>query len=372
MGSKSAQSFIAEQLKSVGVTINGSQDYDIQVYKDEFYTRVLHEGSLGLGESFVEKWWDCARVDLFIEKVRRANLSAQLKSNVNLLLRSFLLKMVNFQTKKGALTVGKKHYDLGNTLFKCMLDKEMNYSCGYWKNAANLDEAQIAKMDLVCQKLLLKPHMTLLDIGCGWGALAKHAAKKYGVSVVGVTISKEQYEYAKINCAGLPIEIRFQDYRDVKDKFDRICSIGMLEHVGHFNYRAFMETGHRCLEDDGIFLVHTIGDRKFSTPDAWMTKYIFPNYAVPSMGLLDKAVEDLFVIEDVHNFGADYAKTTMAWQQNFVANWDQLRANYDDAFYRMWNYYLLTCAGNFRARMLQVWQIVLSKNGIIGGYLAPR
>ena len=272
------------------------------------------------------------------------------------------------------MEVGVKHYDLGNDLFIRMLDKNMNYTCGYWRNATNLNEAQLNKLELTCRKLMLKPNMRILDIGCGFGAFAKYAATNYGVKVIGVTISKEQCEYAKQNCSGLPVEIRFQDYRDItNEKFDRIVSLGMFEHVGHRNYRTYMEIVRNCLNDDGLFLLHTIGNNLSTVyGDEWLNKYIFPNGMLPSIAQIANASESLFVMEDWHNFGAYYDKTLLAWFENFNDNWDQLKDHYDERFYRMWSYYLLSCAGMFRARRTQLWQIVFSKLGVRGGYQAPR
>ena len=146
----------------------------------------------------------------------------------------------------------------------------------------------------------------------------------------------------------------------------------MFEHVGHQNYETYMKIVHDCLKDDGLFLLHTIGDNLTSVPNEWITKYIFPNGMLPSITLIGKSIEGLFVMEDWHNFGADYDKTLMAWQHNFATHWNELKNEYDDRFYRMWNYYLLSCAGGFRSRTVQLWQIVLSKGGRKGGYLAPR
>ncbi|HLB57554.1 MAG TPA: cyclopropane fatty acyl phospholipid synthase [Gammaproteobacteria bacterium] len=372
MESKTTENIAAELLHSAGITVNGHQPWDIIVHDERFYQRALTENALGLGESYMENWWDCPRIDMFFDRVLTAHLENKIKKNTRLLFKFLIFKLVNLQTKRRALDVGKKHYDIGNVLFEKMLDSRMNYTCGYWKNAQNLDEAQLAKLELTCQKLALKPGMRLLDIGCGWGALAKYAAEKYGVSVVGVTISEQQRDYAQKNCAGLPVDIRFQDYRDVKEKFDRISSLGMFEHVGHQNYETYMKIVHDCLKDDGLFLLHTIGDNLTSVPNEWITKYIFPNGMLPSITLIGKSIEGLFVMEDWHNFGADYDKTLMAWQHNFATHWNELKNEYDDRFYRMWNYYLLSCAGGFRSRTVQLWQIVLSKGGRKGGYLAPR
>jgi cyclopropane-fatty-acyl-phospholipid synthase len=232
-------------------------------------------------------------------------------------------------------------------------------------------------LELICQKLQLQPGLRLLDIGCGWGGLAKFAAERYNVEVVGVTISKQQYEYARNICQGLPIKIKLQDYRDINETFDRIVSVGMFEHVGYLNHGAFMQTAHRALQDDGLFLLHSIGANESSTlANEWLSKYIFPNGMIPSIAQIGKAAEKLFVMEDLHNFGAYYDQTLMAWHDNFIHHWQYLglkdNEKYDERFYRMWRFYLLSCAGGFRARTSQLWQIVFSKGRLGAPYLAPR
>ncbi len=360
-------------LQSIGITINGKAPWDIQVHNKHFYSRVLKEGPLGLGESYMDKWWDCQQLDVFFDKILRAKLDSQVHIPFRYKMKSIISLILNFQTKSRSKQVAHKHYDLGNDLFSVMLDHRMMYSCGYWKEARTLDEAQTAKLAIICEKLQLKPGLRLLDIGCGWGGLAKFAAENYGVKVVGVTISQQQYEYAKTSCAGLPIEFRLQDYRDINEKFDRVVSVGMFEHVGHANYKNFMQTVHRSLSEDGLFLLHTIGvNESVPLSNEWITKYIFPNGSLPTIFHIAKAAEKIFVMEDWHNFGAYYDNTLMAWYQNFINHWEKLKTKYDERFYRMWTYYLLSCAGAFRARSLQLWQVVFSKNGIAGGYLAPR
>ena len=372
MKNSTAKNIVTELLQSAGITINGNARYDIQIHDEDFYAAVLHERELGLGESYVEGGWDCAHLDEFFDHILCANLEKKIKKSKLLFFKIIMAKIINLQNKRRAWMVGKKHYDLGDPLFHAMLDGNMNYTCGYWKNAHSLEDAQQAKLELTCQKLSLKPGMRLLDIGCGWGALAKYAAEKYGVSVVGATISRNQYDHIKDYCKGLPIEIRLQDYRDIEGQFDRICSLGMFEHVGESNYSTYMRVVDRCLADDGLFLLHTIGDNFIGPANEWISKYIFPNGVLPTISLIAKATEGLFVMEDWHNFGADYDKTLMAWQQNFERHWPQLKSEYDDRFYRLWNYYLLSCAGAFRARTAQLWQVVFSKAGIRGGYQAPR
>ena len=367
-----AKGLAEELLKDAKIAINGTHPWDIIVHNENLYERALKDGSLGLGEGYIEGWWDCERLDQFFERVLEAGLQNKIKKNKRLLFKIILAKILNLQSKSRAFDVGKKHYDLGNNLFKAMLDSRMNYTCGYFKNARTLEEAQLAKLDLVCQKLSLLPGMRLLDIGCGFGALARYAAKNYGVSVVGITVSEQQQRYAIENCAGLPVEIRLQDYRELNEKFDRIASLGMFEHVGTKNYSTYMTIVHRCLADDGLFLLHTIGNNAFFPVDEWIEKYIFTNGVMPTIPLIANAFENLFVMEDWHNFGADYDKTLMAWHRNFIENWEKLKSDYDERFYRTWTYYLLLCAGGFRARTMQLWQIVLSKQGVRGGYQAPR
>jgi cyclopropane-fatty-acyl-phospholipid synthase len=373
MKSSSAKNFVQDLLKTTKIHLNGHQPWDIHVHNDEFFPRVIQQGALGLGESYMDKWWDCERLDIFFEYLFAEKIDSKVKLPWHFILKQLMARIVNFQTKNRAKEVGKIHYDLGNDLFKAMLDKHMMYSCGYWKTANTLDEAQTHKLDLICQKLQLRPGLRVLDIGCGWGGLAKYAAEKYGVNVVGVTISQQQYEYAKKDCEQLPIQILLKDYRDIQDTFDRIVSVGMFEHVGHHNYATFMQTVHRCLADDGLFLLHTIGANQTNfLANEWTLKYIFPNGMLPSIAMIAQASEKLFVMEDWHNFGADYDKTLMAWYHNFHTHWDELKTVYDERFYRLWTFYLLSSAGGFRARTMQLWQVLFSKNGVEGGYIAPR
>jgi cyclopropane-fatty-acyl-phospholipid synthase len=370
---------IDKLLKQSGVTINGTNPWDIQVQSESFYAGLWLHPEIALGEGYVNKLWDCQQLDEFFYRILRFNLENFTKNECLFLahviakLKNFYSHLMNFQSKKRAFIVGKKHYDIGNDLYAKMLDKRMNYSCGYWKNSTTLDEAQEAKLELVCQKLQLKPGMKVLDIGCGWGSFSKYAAEKYGVSVVGLTISKEQQKLAIESCKGLPVSILLQDYRELNESFDRICSIGMFEHVGHKNYRTYMKVAARCLKEDGLFLLHTIGNNyTVELANPWIRKYIFPNGAVPSIRQIGKAIEHLFVMEDWHNFGVDYDKTLLAWHHNFNQHWETLKSRYDERFYRMWNYYLLSCAGAFRARDIQLWQIVLSKCGVAKGYESIR
>lgn len=359
MSKKTVQKFLSK----AGIKVNGPHPWDIRIINDEFYGRVLRQGTLGAGESYVEGWWECERLDEAMAKVFRAKLDRNLLTWHDYFdsLKGILL---NPQIKLKTFHNAQRHYDIGHDLYEKMLDRRLLYSCAYWNGAKNLNQAQENKLELICKKIGLRPGMKLLDIGCGWGGFPKFAAGKYKAEVVGITVSKDQYQFAKRVCSGYPIKIKLQDYRDLDGKFDRIVSIGMFEHVGHKNYQKFMEIAHRCLKENGIFLLHTIGGNRSETcTNPWIQKYIFPNSMLPSIRQIGKVIEDLFVMEDWHNLGTDYDRTLLAWFKNFNRHWKEIRTNYGEEFYRMWKFYLLSCAGAFRARKIQVWQILLSKNG---------
>jgi cyclopropane-fatty-acyl-phospholipid synthase len=372
MSGSSAQRRVEGLLAQAGLAAGGSQSCDPQIHDAHFYHRVVAHGSLGLGESYMDGWWDAADLDGFLFRLLVARLDEKVHGIDDIWLW-FKSSLLNMQRGRRAYVIGERHYDLGNDLFEAMLGKRLVYSCGYWKDAANLDAAQEAKLDLVCRKLMLQPGMRVLDIGCGWGEALKFAAERYGVSGVGITVSHEQADYAKNLCRGLPIEIRVQDYRALDEKFDRSFSVGMFEHVGVKNYRTYFEVKRRCLAEDGLALLHCIGSNVSSNrTDPWIAKYIFPNSMLPSAEQIANAREGVFVIEDWHNFGADYDRTLMAWRTNFDAAWPALAAKYGERFRRMWRFYLSASAATFRARRDQLWQLVLSPRGVSGGYRAPR
>ncbi|RAJ10879.1 cyclopropane-fatty-acyl-phospholipid synthase [Chitinophaga skermanii] len=366
---KEAKKILTRLLEAANIHVNGSNPWDIQVHDERFYRQVLSHGTLALGESYMAKWWDCAQLDELFTKVLIAHLDTFIKADLKLKLEIFWARVSNLQRPSKAYEVGEQHYDIGNDLFEVMLDKRLTYTCAFWQHAHTLDEAQAYKLDLSCRKLHLQPGMHVLDIGCGWGSFAKFAAENYGVKVTGITISKEQAAFAQDACKGLPVDIQLMDYRLLTGQYDAIASLGMFEHVGYKNYRQYMQVAHQCLKDDGLFLLHTIGgNHPAMFTDAWLNKYIFPNAMIPTMPLIDEAMEGLFIMEHWQNFGTDYDKTLMAWYGNVVTHWPALSAKYSETFFRMWSYYLLSCAGSFRARNSQLWQLVLSKNGIRGGY----
>ena len=367
-----ARKRVESLLDGTGVHIDGDLPSDMQVRDGRLYARAIAHGSLGLGEAYMDGWWEADNLDEFLYRLLRAHIDEQIGNleDTALYLRSTLL---NLQRGRRAFEIGKAHYDLGNDLFRAMLGQRLVYSCAYWRDADNLDDAQLAKLDLICRKLQLQPGMRVLDIGCGWGETLKYAAENYGVSGVGVTVSEEQAQFALELCSGLPIEIRVQDYRDVTESFDRVLSIGMFEHVGVKNYKTYFDVARRCTAEDGLFVLHCIGSNVSSNhTDPWIAKYIFPNSMIPSAEQIAAASESVFVTEDWHNFGADYDRTLMAWRANFDRAWASLSAAYGERFRRMWRFYLSASAAVFRARRDQLWQLVMSPRGVRGGYRAPR
>jgi len=356
-----AQGIAQEILKTADIEVNGSRPWDIQVRNQDFFPRVLAGGSLALGESYMDGWWDCEKVDELITRLLSKDIQKSVRLSAGLILLWLNSVILNAQRSGKAYRIGRRHYDLGNDLYSLMLDKGMNYSCGYWRRARNLDEAQEDKLELICRKIKLEKSMRVLDIGCGWGGFARHAAERHGVQVLGITVSKEQASLAKERCRGLPVEIRLQDYRDLHQSFDRIVSVGMVEHVGYKNYRAFMGMAARCLAPDGLFLLHTIGsDLSGRYGDAWTDRYIFPDGMVPSLQQLSRAAEGQLRIEDLHSFGQYYDSTLMAWYGNFLSGWDFIKDRYGERFFRMWSYYLLTSAASFRSGLARLWQLVLA------------
>lgn len=360
---------IINLLSDAGIIVNGDQPWDIQVYNHRLYNRILLQGSLGLGEAYIDGWWDAEQLDEFFYRILRHRLDEKFTLNAHNIYHYIKASILNLQGKKNASSSIIHHYDIGRDLYQAMLDKRMTYTCAYWNGVQTLDEAQEAKLDLVCQKLHLKPDEHVLDIGCGWGSFARYAAEKYGVRVTGITISHDQADYAREDCKDLPVEIRLQDYRDITEKYDKIVSLGMMEHVGYKNYKTYLKIIADSLKPGGLCLIQVIGrNTSARKADEWINKYIFPQGMVPSIRQIGKALENTMVMEDWHNFSAYYDLTVQAWFENFNRHWDTLKNNYSERFYRMWKYYLLSCGGAFRARSNQLWQIVLSVEGIPGGY----
>lgn len=359
-------------LGQAGIELNGSHPWDIQIHDDRLLTRVFAEGSLGLGEAYVDGWWDCEQLDEFFHRVVAADLGAKLEVTPSLAWLLLSSSLANLQNKRRVWQAAEVHYDLDAEVFEATFDQRLTGSCGYWAHADNLDAAQDAKLDLVCRKIGLKAGQRVWDIGCGWGAFMGFAAEKYGADCIGVTVSKEQARYGQERYAGLPVEFQVKDYRDFQGQADHIVSMGMFEHVGPKNYKTYFRKAKAALRKDGLFLLHTIwANERGPAIEPWLNKYIFPNGVLPTVGQIGEAVEGLFVIEDVENFGADYDRTLMAWRQKFRSNWASVAQRYGECFCRMWDYYLSCCAGGFRSRRISVGQFVLSPRGVQNGWRRP-
>jgi cyclopropane-fatty-acyl-phospholipid synthase len=364
-----AQKTIADLFAKADIEINGVRPCDIRVHDERFYRRVLSDGTLGFGEAYMDGWWDCDDLEELCYRAIRSRIHTNFRPNLRAIVEITLSILLNLQTKSRARVVGRRHYDLGNDFFGAMLDPSMQYSCAYFKDTTDLATAQELKMELICKKLGLQPGMKLLDIGCGWGGLAKFAAENHGCEVVGITISEEQKRYAETVCADLPVDIRLEDYRDVEGEFDRIVSVGMLEHVGHKNYRTYMKTVRHLLKKEGLFLCHSITTNEMSkTCDRWISRYIFANSALPTASQVLQASEEFFVSEDMHNLGQYYVPTLRAWEAGFMKSREEFRLRYGEEFVRMWRLYLLSCSGAFRARSLQVFQFLFSPEGVEGSH----
>ena len=360
-----ARDICVDLLSEAGITINGSQPWDVTIHDERVWSRLLRDGTLGAGEAYVEGQWDSLALDQTIHRLQALKVVDTLRDNWMIVPHVLKARVLNLQAVRRAFGNGQHHYDIGNDLYEAMLDRRMLYTCALWSTGARtLDEAQEAKLELVCKKIGLRAGMRVLDLGCGWGGFAAYAAEHHGVEVVGLTVSREQVRFAKERYGHLPIDIRLDDYRNASGRYDAVVSIGLMEHVGPKNYRAYMELVDRCLAPGGVAFVHTIGGNSGRGQiDPWFDRYIFPNSALPSLVQLATAMEGIFIAEDVHNIGEDYDPTLMAWFQRFDAAWSALRAQYDDKFYRMWKFYLLASAGSFRARAQQLFHIVMTRRG---------
>ena len=355
-----------------GIAINGNSPWDIQVHDNRLYRDLMRRGSLAFGEGFVNGWWSCDQLDVLFTRLLRTEESIDALQGFELSsrLKNYVItigeRIVNWQSPIRAQQVGRRHYDIDPRVYAAMLDSRKIYSCGYWENARSLEEAQEQKLRMICEKLELEKGERLLDIGCGWGGLAAYAAENYGVEVVGITISTQQARYAKEKTKGLPVKILLTDYRSdlvSKEKlFDKVVSVGMLEHVGRRNDKKFFSIAANNLKEEGLMLVQTIGSRKTTYQvDPWINTYVFPNGRLPSAKQLCAGFEEKFKLDDWHCFGRDYDRTLMAWWKNFDQAWTKLREDMAPSFYRLWTYYLLSSAGLFRSGQGQLWQIVLSK-----------
>ena len=359
-----AREIVEHLLRGADIRINGARPWDLQVHDERFFARVLSGGTLGFGEAYMDGWWDCEALDEMCCRAIRARLDERFTYSLRNLFALATSFLINRQSRRRSRLVGETHYDLGNEFFQAMLDPWMQYSCAVFREGDDLAAAQHRKLEMICQRLQLRPGHRLLDVGCGWGGLAKYAAENYGCSVVGLTISREQQQFAERWCEGLDVQIQLRDYRAAEGDFDRVVSIGMVEHVGFKNYGTYLRAIAGSLGKEGRFLCQGICNPVSHWQlDPWIRRYIFPNSLLPSLARLAKAAEGFFVVEEVRNFGPHYDPTLMAWEENFRRAWPRFAEQYDERFYRMWRFYLLSCAGAFRARSLQVYSILFAREG---------
>jgi len=276
-----------------------------------------------------------------------------------------------YQPKLNSLSESRQnihhHYDIGNAFYQLWLDAEMQYTCAYFPDpAATLEEAQTAKMDLVCRKLRLRAGQTVVEAGCGWGALARHMARCYGVKVRAYNISGEQVAYARerAGAEGLEGKVEYveDDYRNITGKYDVFVSVGMLEHVGPDHYRELGEVIDRSLTELGLGLIHSIGQNVATPMSPWFLKRIFPGSYPPTLREMMAVFEPWeFTVLDVENLRLHYAKTCEHWLERFENNRDRVKEMFDECFIRAWRLYLSGCIANFRHGFLQLFQVVFSR-----------
>lgn len=329
------------------------------------WNRFLKEGLFGLGEEYIKGNWQVERLDELIVHLIENYAHTQSKWNIRILAYLAHSVLFNPQSGRGAFVVGERHYDLGNDLYRAMLDSSMSYTCGVWRGGQSLEDAQRMKLRTICEKLELSPGMRVLDIGCGWGNFAELAAQEYGARVVGLTISKEQAQFARERCKDLPVEIRLQDYREFSEPVDRVVSIEMIEAVGRKNLGRFYDTITRSLAPGGLFVLQAISAESFNSRSnvfldqyvLWLLRHIFPNGYLPRPSDLVGPLTKGFSVEHQESFGHDYARTLLAWKENFDRNWPSLKAKYGERFWRIWQYYLQGCRAFFLTGRCNVYQL---------------
>lgn len=371
------QQVVTEQLSRSGIRVGTDHPWDIQVHDPRFYQRLAMQGSLGAGESYVEGWWDCQRIDLLAERVLQSGLANQWGRNLRAGMGSILRRLINPQRGKRSEKVALLHYNIDPAFFEMLLGPTMNYSCAYWRSSRSLDDAQRQKMHLIGKKLDLGPQDRALDIGCGWGGLAHYLSSVFGCSVVGITNSTSQARYANERFGSHLCTFIHCDYKAFDPRahggFTKVVSVGMFEHVGIRNYQAFFGLCRRAIPSDGLILLHTFGRTIERDFDPWTDRYIFPNSYLPTIQDIGRATGGSLVMEDWHNFGADYDRTLMAWLSRFEAWASSGACDMSIQQVRMWRYYLATYAACFRVRnRIQLWQLVLSRRGVAGGYRSIR
>lgn len=346
----------------------GDTEFQLIIKTPDVINDIAREPSLGFGENYMNG-------NIIVNGNLQSLLSLEYKTDISKIKPSIdtALKIVvnNIKTLNSRHKAKKnifRHYDLGNDFYKLMLDKNMTYSCAYFKDKNDtLEDAQNNKYELICKKLRLKDGDRLVDIGCGWGGMLTYAAKRFDIKAVGCTLSKHQYEYAKekVKEEGLEdrVKIFFKDYRDLEGKFNKFVSIGMFEHVGKNYALTFFRKISKLFDDKSLGLLHTIARNRYYPTDPWTKKYIFPGGYIPVLSniLRDMSYKQLYVI-NVDNWRPHYAKTLDKWIERFESNIDKIRDMFDDNFINMWRLYLNGASAGFKFGITNVYQILFSNN----------
>lgn len=371
---------VTDLFARAGVQLDGSRPWDIQVRNPRFYRRALR-GSLGLGDSYMDGDWDVRELDALFVRLIRANLASSLLARAGRAWLGIRARLGNLQTRVRSLDVARSHYNLDHRLYELFLGPWNQYTCCFFDRTRELEQAEVRKLEMICSKLELTRGDRVLDIGCGWGGFARYASSTRGCHVTGISLSREQVDYARRFTAGLPVDIVEADYRDLPalrpaGSFDKILVCGMIEHVGYRNYRGLMEIVHGLLTRSGLFLLHTIGNGiNTRIADPWIVKHIFRNSMLPSMEQLAGALRGLFTVQDWENYGRYYVDTLAAWQRRFEENWERIALidttpRFDERFRRMFNYYFLSCKAAFDVESIFLWHLVMSRRGERAGVYA--
>jgi cyclopropane-fatty-acyl-phospholipid synthase len=366
---KSEKETVETFLNECEIQIDGANQGDIIVKDDRFYSMCINYGELGFGESYMYGYWDSKNLyETLYNGIKNCHKVSYMNLNSIAFNRYFNNMFYNNQTIDKASADVQAHYNKGNDLYERMLDKtNMQYTCGFFQDTNDLETAQIQKLNIIAQKLNLKPGEKLLDIGCGWGNLINFMTTNYGVKGIGITISSEQLKFCKEKYKdNKNAEFLLIDYRNIPDdmKFDKIVSVGMFEHVGKKNFEEYFDIVYKHLNDDGLALIHTMGQQSkminATAHSEWIDKYIFPGGEIPDWEDLSKIISKRFFIHDWHNFGKYYARTFEAWYNNINKRWNEI-PNYNEEFRRMWNFYLVSFIVNFDLCRLLLFQILISK-----------
>ena len=358
---------VTHLFERAGLQIGGSKANNVVVHDDRFFKEVLLKGSIGLGDSYVEGTWDASSVDDVVFALIKSGVYNSILSQIYDTVGSVARRIQNLQDRIGSYQVIDEHYDLDYNLFLAFLDRYNQYTCGYFERTDDLDQAQENKLELICNKLNLREGDKVLDIGGGWGGLALYMTERFDVDVSIITLSRQQANHARKMCEGRKVKVHVCDYRDIpllfsSSSFDKVAAVGILEHIGHKNYRQFMKVVNHALIPEGRCLFQTLyspANRILSNP--WVRKHIFPNHELPPQNTIKSAASKYFQPADkvaFQDLTPHYVKTLLAWNERLNKAIDDKKINLEPKEHRKWNFYFLSCAGALRAEHMRVGQFV--------------